>query len=806
VTDPGRPGHAGQPEEASPPAAEGLDLRLLPSAAGAWIAAWGTPELPPGLVLGLAAALALLGCHLGRRAVRGTSATPRGAAAARRGTAGLVVAVALCSVAGAAAASALRVAAVAEPRVAALAASGASARVELVVTSDPRRLQPKIRGDTAEPRVLVRARLERLEARGQLLGLRSPVLVIADERWLRLLPGERVAARASLLSSERGDDVAAVLIARGDVTALGGPGAVQTVAGDLRAGLRKAAGVLPADARGLLPGLVVGDTSAMPASLEDDFRTAGLTHLTAVSGANVAILIGAVLFAGRRVGVPARALPGVSVAALAAFVVLARPEPSVLRASAMGLVGILALATGRRRAGLPSLFAAILVLLLLDPWLARSYGFVLSVIATGALLLLAPRWTDSLQRWLPRPLAAAVAVPAAAQAVCSPVIVLLSAQVSLVAVPANLLVAPAVAPATVLGVLATVTAPISSDAARLLAWLGGLPVRWIVAVGRGGADMPYAATAWPGGLPGALLLAVVLLLLPGAWRVLRRMPARSRRAAAAAGVAGVVVLVVPVASRPAWPPPGWVLVACDVGQGDALVLPAGRGSAVVIDAGPDPEAVDRCLRDLGIRRVALLLLTHLHADHVEGTPGVLRGRQVAEVAVGPVAEPPTEWARVRGWARDAGLDPVLATAGEERAVGDLRWKVLWPQRVIRGDGSVPNNASLVLLVEVGGLRLLLTGDVEPAAQRALRRMVETPVDVLKVPHHGSAAQDPQLFAVAAPRLALVSVGAGNDYGHPAPSTLGLLRSAGTAVLRTDLDGDVAVVGSPATLHAVGRGR
>ena len=186
-----------------------------------------------------------------------------------------------------------------------------------------------------------------------------------------------------------GQPAAAVLTLAGPPERLGRPPPLQTAAGDLRAGLRRAADGLPPEERGLLPGLVLGDTSRLPADLQADFRTAGLTHLVAVSGANLAIVSGFVLLLGRWGGLRGRALPLLAAASIAGFVVLARPEPSVLRAAAMGALALLALATGRRRRSLAALAATVVVLLLVDPWLSRSYGFVLSALATGALVTLA---------------------------------------------------------------------------------------------------------------------------------------------------------------------------------------------------------------------------------------------------------------------------------------------------------------------------------------------------------------------------------------------------------------------------------
>ncbi|MCY7373911.1 MAG: MBL fold metallo-hydrolase, partial [Spirochaetaceae bacterium] len=236
------------------------------------------------------------------------------------------------------------------------------------------------------------------------------------------------------------------------------------------------------------------------------------------------------------------------------------------------------------------------------------------------------------------------------------------------------------------------------------------------------------------------------------------------------------------------------------------VLAAGGDSGVVVDAGPDPARVDRCLRSLGVRRVPLVILTHLHADHVEGLRGVLRRREVGEVQVGGYDEPADELRRVRRWAAAADAPVTRTTIGDRVRVGQVSWQVLAPARVIEA-GSVPNNASTVLLVRTSGVLMLLTGDMEPEAQRALlARGALGPVDVLKVAHHGSAYQAPELLSAVRPRVALVSVGADNDYGHPAAGTLADLKAAGAVVGRTDRDGTLVVAGSGETLRLVGRHR
>ena len=379
-----------------------------------------------------------------------------------------------------------------------------------------------------------------------------------------------------------------------------------------------------------------------------------------------------------------------------------------------------------------------------------------------------------------------------------------------------MLAAPAVAPATILGVLAAITAPLSPPVAQVLGTLGGLPAWWIVTLAQTGSKVPGGTLTWPDGPGGAAALVGALLLVvvvgpPLVTGVRRRVGDGPAGVGAVAVLVGLLVLPAPgfLPGFSAWPPRGWVMVACDVGQGDALVLSTGGAGAVVIDAGPDPDSVDRCLRDLDVEHVALLVLTHPHADHVDGVPGVLRGRRVAEIQLGPLDEPPEQAARVRQWAARADIPVRRVRWGEQRATGGLRWEVLWPARVIDA-GSPANNASIVVLAESGGLRMLLTGDVETEAQAAMLARIRSDrvagIDVLKVPHHGSSRQDPALLATLRPRAAVVSVGADNDYGHPAPRLMRALTERGAVVGRTDRDGDIAVVGPADALRLVPRGR
>ncbi|RCG15110.1 ComEC/Rec2 family competence protein [Streptomyces reniochalinae] len=868
----------------------------------AWAAAAGAlgvsgTRAAVGVALSGLAGLALVAFALRGRSVRtappGRAATPSGAAGnaapgtaaqvghgARRRTVLLGAAVSLLCAAAAGGSAALHAADLRRGPLPELAERQAEVTVELTVTKDPRVTRPRVRGSQQSPGVVVvQAQADALVAGdGSRTRLRTPVLLLvrldgegggaagegrgkdsghdsgpevnappSRTAWLRLLPSTRLRIRGDLVrpDSDRrgGRDVAAVLRAdSGPPEVIGRPTAVQRAAGRLRAGLRSAVTGLDEDARGLLPGLVVGDTSGLSRELEDAFRATDMTHLLAVSGANLSILL--VLLIGPpglahraerrglapRLGLPLRTTAVVAALLTLGFVVVCRPEPSVLRAAACGLITVWAIGTGRRRSLLPALAAAVLVLVFYDPWLARDFGFLLSVLATASLLTVAPCWSAALRRrgWPGRP-AEALAAAAAAQAGCAPVVAVLAAHVSLVAVPCNLLAEFAVAPATVLGFAALVAAPLAMPVAKGLAWLASWPVEAIAGIARTGAGLPGAEIGWPGSWPGALGLATLLAVL---FLVAARLRLPYRPWWCAACVLALLLAVVrPVPLvRPftGWPPTGWRMVACDVGQGDALVLAVdagrgGAGGAVVVDAGPDPAAVDRCLTRLGVTSVPLVVLTHFHADHVAGVTGVLRGRKVGAVETTGLERPPGQAEFVREAARRAGVPVLTARAGERRRVGDLRWEVVWPQQAA-GDG-VPggsglndgrsgeadgesgegaNDASVTLLVRTAGLSLFLAGDLEPEAQRGLLALrPDLPrADVLKVAHHGSRFQDPELMRRLRPRVALVSAGRDNPYGHPAPETLDALAAAGALVARTDRNGALALVRRPDGTPAV----
>ena len=700
---------------------------------------------------------------------------------------------ALCFLAESAA-PALRVESVAATGLGSLSARGAFAELTGVVTSDPRRYDGRF-GDQVVLRVRVSEVTSHRLGTGTGLRVSAPVLVFAGTAWGDSELGSTVRF-SGFLQDSQDPELAAHVRARGAPELLWRAPLWWRAAEQVRASIRASVAPRSPDQRALVPALVAGDDADISESLASTFRVTGLTHLLAVSGANLTLLVGALMVAGRWLGVRGRGQYVVGAAGIVGFLMLARLEPSVVRAAAMGTVGLLGMGVNGRQRGGRALGVAVLCVLLIEPSLADSPGFALSVLATAGIVYLAPRLRDALA-WVPRGLAEAIAVPLAAQLACTPLVAALSAQVSLVAVLTNLLAAPAVGPATVLGLSGGLLGLLWAPAGLAFGLLAAGSAGWIVLVARWGSNLPTPAVGWPAGVAGVTTLA----LLSVAMATLAPRVLRSRRLTASL-VVGAMVLVLTRLPTPNWPPEGWVLAVCDVGQGDALVLNAGDGDAVVVDAGPDPDLMDRCLRRLEVRRVPLLVLTHFHADHVSGLGGVWRGRDVGLIETTSLGSPPgqAEWVRRAGAAQEIpiGVTPVALT----RSVGQVRLQAVWPQpasRSSRGspesddEGSGPNNASVVLLAEVASLRLLLTGDIEPPAQgRLVRALGGLHVDVVKVPHHGSRFQDFGFLTGLRAQVAVISVGSDNDYGHPAVETLSALRRAGMRIARTDQHGDVVI--------------
>lgn len=641
------------------------------------------------------------------------------------------------------------------------------------------------------------ARLESIEMRGERLRSAAMVRVSASggamTSWAALAPGTRVRATVRLAEAEPGEAVSVMVRAREPPVVVTPPAPLDAAIERVRAGLRASAAHLDPEPRALVPALVVGDTSAMPSGLVDRFKITGLTHLTAVSGANLTLLLAFLGTVARSCGVTGWWLRGLLGVGVVGFVLLCHSEPSVVRAAAMGLVGLVALgAGGRGGQAVRALCVAVVVIVFVDPGMARSAGFALSVLASAGIVAWSRPWTDALARWLPRPLAEGLATPLAAQLATQPLVTLLSGQISLAGLIANLAAGPLVGPATVLGFLAAAVAVPLLPVAAVCATGAGWCAQGLCWIARLGELFPAAAVAWPADAVG------VTLVLGGCVGLVLVMPRllRSRVWASAAGLLLMLALLRPP-SPPGWPPPEWSVVFCDVGQGDATLLRVGPRAAALIDTGPDPAKLRSCIDGLGIEMVPLVVLTHFHADHITGAAVAVEGNRTEAVAVSAATTPASGFDLVRTAAGGVGL--TILRPGDVVRAGAVSLEVLavraspFATGSNEGESAAENDGSLVLRASVGGLRVLLAGDVQEDGQRnALTAGADLTADVMLVPHHGSGHQSPEFLAASKATVAVFSVGADNDYGHPAVRTQRAVQSLGMRVARTDQQGAVAI--------------
>jgi competence protein ComEC len=670
-----------------------------------------------------------------------------------------------------------------------------------------------------------------------------PVMVAATLPWYPpVVPGDRIGLSGGIRPPPN-DDYGVYLARIGAIGTLRADQleilpATDSLAGQLE-GLRRAAAegldrAISEPEAGLAAGVLIGLRDRVDRDLAAAFTTAGASHVVAISGWNIAIV--ASTLAALAGGLQRRRRAVLTAAAIILYVAFVGPTASVVRAGVMAGVALLALELGRPGTAAAALGWAVTGLLLVDPAWIDDAGFRLSVLATAGIIAWGASLTDRLSGTAPgrlrRWLAEILGVSLAAQAATTPIVLLEFGRLSFVAPAVNLVVVPLVPPAMAAGALALGAGLLTGlGVPSILAVLVGLPA-WalyaaMVAVVRLGAGLPMASLElgppWDA-ISAAVSLIAILVAARWGGRLLaaRAVPAASpahRRPNAGAGsghragrtaasrgtrVAAIALgtSVIGLALVVAYRPDGLArVVVLDVGQGDAILVEGGRGGRMVVDGGPDPGrlliALDERLPPWD-RRIDVLVLTHPHEDHVAGLALLLQ-----RYRVGRVYEPGTRgpgpgydaWASVLA---DGGPPRGRLSTGDQLTLDSIRFRVLWPDanRVPEqpaDTGTGINNVSIVLLGEVAGRRFLLVGDVEEGVDPELLARGLPPVDLLKVAHHGSGTASTREFLEAVrPSVAIVSAGAGNPYGHPAPGTLERLRDLAGQTYRTDTDGSVEV--------------
>jgi competence protein ComEC len=556
-------------------------------------------------------------------------------------------------------------------------------------------------------------------------------------------------------------------------------GAVDDVRERAEAALSR--GVPPPQAA-LLRGVVLGQDDALAKRTRDDFQAAGLAHLVAASGQNVMLLSALVFGVAAVAGLGLHARIWAALALIALYVPLAGAGASIQRAGVMGAAALTATLVGRPAVRWHALGLAAAVTLGMNPRAVEEPGWQMSFAAVAAITALCGRVAGALRRrGAPPGVAEALAMTIAATLATAPLVALHFGRTSLVSVPANLLAAPVVAPIMWLGMVAGVVGQVSGAAATPFTALAGVPTAYLSWLADTAARLPGADVA----VAPVAVAAVCAVVAAG---LLFRAARRPVVVAALVVVTGGVAMV-GASDAPAEPPAGLRITFIDVGQGDATLIQH-RRTTVLVDTGPPDGGIVTKLREAGVDGIDLLVVTHAQADHDGGAADVLRAMPVGLVLDGRDGVREPLGVRMATEAARRAVPRVMPHDGQTLRAGAIELRVLWPSPAPAGPPPEvdPNDRAIVAEALIGRVRILLTADAE---SHVLSRLDVGPVDVLKVPHHGSA--DPGLAALLErlrPKVAAIGVGAHNEYGHPVAATLEALRASGAALFRTDRDGNI----------------
>ncbi|WCC81048.1 ComEC/Rec2 family competence protein [Cutibacterium equinum] len=675
--------------------------------------------------------------------------------------------------------------------VAELADAGAMATLTGRVTVEPRTFEGDGPGGST---VMITLAVSRVATEDRVVKQATQVVVMAtgarSAPASKLAVGDHVEVRGLLTPPRPGRAESAVVKLRSPPKVVARPGPLDRAVNHFRAGLVTAVAGCPDGQRAIVPSLVLGDTTAVSDDMSDDFRVTALTHLMAVSGANLASTTALVWWIGAWCGMKRRGLRVLSVIGVVGFVVVCRAEASVVRAAAMGAVAMAATGVSfDRRGGVRTLAVAVTGLMLVDPWLVRSVGFWLSACATAGILWWAQPWASAMA-WAPTWLAAAVTVPWAAQLATQPVVTWMAGSVSTTGLVANLAAAPFVPPASALGMTAALVALIWPPLAVPLGRLAGWCVQPIIWIAHLGAKAPAGLLTWP-------VTGTAIAVLGGLCLGLALMTPTVLARPWLTTLAGLVILAATVVRPPVAGWPGtWQVAVCDVGPGSAALVRAGPRAAVVVDTGPDPGRLGRCLDDLDVDQVPMVVLSHDHPDSVGGFDVISDHGPTTTVVVPALSSAQGVATPVGQTAARLGAQVIAAHSGQVMTVGTARLELFASHPLVdaeapQGEPVGENTSRLIVKVTVEGLRVLLAGDAEPDAQRhLLTGHADLSSDVLVIARRESSHEDGDFWAATGASVAVMSAGTSNSSGRSSHQAASLAATMGMQVHSTGEEGTV----------------
>ena len=589
----------------------------------------------------------------------------------------------------------------------------------------------------------------------------------------------------------------------------GGEDALQLIRRSFTSNL---SGITP-DSSALVAGLTIGDDSQLSTQALENLKVVSLTHLSAVSGTNCAIVLAGAALLLNLLPIRRSIRLSLSFGVIFAYLGLVGPEPSVLRASVMVGAVLVGFLLGRRVPPIEALSLAVVLLLVYQPSLSFDFGFALSALATLGLLVLAPKLVELLEKKMPLWLAVMISVSLAAQIACLPVLLLLQPTIPVYSIFANVIAEPLVAPITVIGLIACLLSPLLPAVSSGLCLVASIPAAFILFVAEKFANAPSASVDW---VEGSLGIVLAIVLVMGLWLFLTSSKPVLKKLGGSLSALILFSFFTQSSSiafqKGDFYKGDYTIVNCDVGQGDALVIRS-QGEVAVIDVGQENPAIDACLTGLGINKIDLLVLTHNHLDHVGGTLGAIAGREVSIAMVSSFAKDEPRVNTAEQLLINRGIPLVEAEKGMSGVLGEFEWEVLSPNRGAP-EAEDSNDASTTMFWSSPRFALFTMGDSGERAQFRIgaeyRELLNSDFDskfvLVKVAHHGSSDQAPEFYEAISADIALISAGQDNSYGHPTKRTLDLLAYTGSQVLRTDEMGSVgiAVTGSGVEVTVAGR--
>ncbi|MGE5330093.1 MAG: DNA internalization-related competence protein ComEC/Rec2 [Deltaproteobacteria bacterium] len=556
--------------------------------------------------------------------------------------------------------------------------------------------------------------------------------------------------------------------------------------------------LLPANQAGLLKGMLIGDRNGLPGSVKNDFNTSGLTHIVCVSGANIAYIALSCIFILRLTGIKKPVSSIITIFVILIFMFITGCSPSVIRASIMGIMILLAEVFTRKTDIYTSISSACLIILLYNPLALYDVGFQLSFAGTIGIVLFYKTLSDIFQ-FLPRFINEALSATLSAQITVCPIIALYFNKLSLIALLSNILVIPATGLITSLGFVTVILGQLNLFLAQIISNLNFVLLSFVLWCAKITAEIPYASILVP--TPTISFLAAFYGL---SFSLLWYLPHKNQASKWYRYIPNVCTAIIIINILFTFMPKAFKVFFLDVGQGDSIFIRNSTGQTCLIDGGgtypgsfssiKPEDIIIPFLLDNGITNLDMAILSHPHGDHIEGLIKVIENIKVKCLVIAPQNQIVSDMKKLLDVCHKSNTQIIEARMGNRILFGDAEFRVLHPSASTKSYEDSPlNNNSLVLKLKYKNTSILFTGDIQSEAESLiLSSDQDIKADILKISHHGSPYSTTLDFLTkASPSSAIISVGR-NNFGHPSDSVLQKLKQNNIKGFRTDKNGCITI--------------